>query len=234
MCTLTYRLTDVGYELFFNRDEQLTREQALPPQVDSHLHAIYPIDPVGKGTWLAVHQSGISLALLNYYQAEKKSSVKIFKSRGEIILTLLNSTENVVEAFKAMLLTLYQPFQLCIFMPDLSLSSSKVLFFQWDGERLTELQQTMPITSSSVDYPEVYQARKNNFEQMVTTESPSTEQLIKFHQSTQSSGKLSVQMSRRDAKTVSFSHICVANEIEFNYLDYLNGQQVQRNITRIQ
>lgn len=233
MCTLTYRLTATGYEIFFNRDEQHRRDQALPPQMDRKLNALYPIDPVGKGTWLAVHQSGVSLALLNYYQAEKKNNTKQIKSRGEIILTLLSTPGNIVEALKVMILTYYQPFQLCVFLPGLSLSVSKVLFFQWDGKCLTELQQTIPITSSSVDYPEVYQARKNKFAQMVATSEPTSQQLINFHQSKQSSGKLSVQMSRSDAKTVSFSHICVGPEISFSYLDYLNKQQVRSAIRRI-
>lgn len=234
MCTLTYHLTETGYEIFFNRDEQHSREQALPPQVNRELNALYPIDPVGKGTWLAVHQSGVSLALLNYYQAEKNISISHFKSRGNIILMLLNTTGNIVETLKTMILTDYQPFQLCVFLPNSSSSAgSKVLFFQWDGQCLTELQQVMPITSSSVDYPEVYQARKNQFEQMVTASAPTTQQLINFHQSKQSSGKLSVQMSRADAQTVSFSHICVEQEITFNYLDYLNEQQVRSTITRI-
>ena len=233
MCTLTYRLTTKGYELFFNRDEQRSRDQAIPPQVNDELNAIYPIDPVGKGTWLAVHQSGVSLALLNYYQAEKKVSGKSFNSRGEIILTLLSCTGNIIETLKAMTLTCYQPFQLCIFMANLSLSSNKVIFFQWDGECLTELQQTMPITSSGVDYPEVYQARKNKFNRMVSAENPTAEQLISFHKSTQSNGKLSVQMSRADAQTVSFSHICVEEDIQFTYFDYLNNQQEHSNIPRI-
>ena len=225
MCTLTYRLTDAGYELFFNRDEQRSREQALPPEINKSLNAIYPVDPAGKGTWIAVHQSGLSLALLNYYQAEKKAVAGEFTSRGEIILTLLATPESPVETLKSLMLNCYQPFQLCLFESGLTSSNKQLLCFQWDGEQLNELKQTLPITSSGVDYPQVYQARKKMFKKMVATNQPTTQQLINYHQSQQEQGKLSVQMFRDDAKTVSFSRICVADKVQFEYIDYLDKQQ---------
>jgi uncharacterized protein with NRDE domain len=233
MCTLTYRLTQTGYELFFNRDEQRSRAQALPPQINRNLNAIYPIDPVGKGTWLAVHQSGLSLALLNYYQAEKKTSAGHFNSRGEIILTLLKKPDKVIEVLRAMILSSYQAFQLCVFASNLTRDNNKLHFFQWDGEFLTELVQTLPITSSGVDYEQVYQARKIEFKKTVTSVNPTAKQLLSYHQSQQLQGKLSVKMSRVDAQTVSFSRISVAEEIEFEYVDYLDNQQSFSVLSRV-
>ena len=225
MCTLTYRLTEAGYELFFNRDEQRSRTQAIPPRIDLALGAIYPVDPIGKGTWLAVHRTGLSLALLNYYQAEKEATERGFTSRGEIILTLLKSPNSVVESLKSMQLSMYQPFQLCIFPEKLTRSTSQVLYFQWDGEYLHEVQQSLPITSSSVDYLQVYQARRSQFELMTTTDGPTSQELLLFHNSQQKEGKLSVKMFREDAKTVSFSHICINAGIVFNYIDYSDKLQ---------
>lgn len=233
MCTLTYRLTKTGYELFFNRDEQRSRAQALPPQINRKINAIYPIDPAGKGTWLAVHQSGLSLALLNYYQAEKKTSTGHFNSRGEIILTLLKKPDKVIEVLRGMILNCYQAFQLCVFAPDLTLENNKLHCFQWNGECLTELVQTLPITSSGVDYDQVYQARKIAFNKIVTSVNPTAKQLLSYHQSQQQQGKLSVKMSRVDAQTVSFSRISVAEEIEFEYVDYLDNQQIFSVLSRV-
>jgi len=225
MCTLTYRLTEVGYELFFNRDEQRTRAQAIPPKVNSDLNAIFPVDPIGQGTWLATHQHGLSLALLNYYQAEKKVLSGEFVSRGEIILKLLKAPDRIVETLRALPLHRYQAFQLVFFPSDLNLFNQQILCFQWDGVTLNELQQTLPITSSSVDYPQVYQARKKQFENTISAENPTTEQFLAFHQSQQQAGKLSVKMFRDDAKTVSFSHICIADNVNFTYDDYIDDQQ---------
>jgi len=232
MCTLTYRLTEIGYELFFNRDEQRSRSQALPPEINHSLKASYPIDPIGKGTWLAVHESGLSIALLNYYQAQKKTIIGEFVSRGEIILKLLKHTGNIFEVLRKMQLSDYQPFQLVIFPPDLTLQNNKPRSFQWDGHCLAELQQTLPITSSGVDYPEVYQARKKTFKKMVTANNPTAKQLLDFHQSQQGDGKLSVKMWREDAKTVSFSRISVTDKVEFEYNDHLNGQRCLSSFSR--
>lgn len=235
MCTLTYLLTNSGYELFFNRDEQRSRLQAITPQMNHSINAIYPIDPLGKGTWIAVHQSGLSFALLNYYQVEKKVITKNFNSRGEIILKLLKllkHADNALEALKQMSLSDYQAFQLIMLPSDLTFQNNQLRCFQWDGQHLTELQQTLPITSSGVDYPDVYQARTATFKEMVSVNNPTVEQLIDFHQSQQEEGKLSVKMCREDAKTVSFSRISVTDKIKFEYHDYLNGKQAISSMDR--
>ena len=225
MCTLTYRLTELGYELFFNRDEQRSRAQAIPPKIDTVLNAIYPVDPIGGGTWLAVHQNGVSLALLNYYQAEKKPQEGPFISRGEIIIKLLEDPTNIIVNIKKLALDSYQAFQLCVFPSDLTLSNNQVPCFQWDGESLTEQSQTLPITSSGVDYPQVYEARKASFQQITTAGKPTVEQLLEFHEYQQDDGKLSVKMFREDAKTVSFSHISISESIKFQYMDYLDNKK---------
>ena len=233
MCTLTYRLHKTGYELFFNRDEQRSRALAVAPKLNSTLKAIYPVDPIGKGTWIAVHQSGLCLTLLNYYQAEKQHASDTFYSRGEIILTLLESADNVVQSLQNMCLKHYQAFQICIFPADLALDKNVLRCFVWDGFNLVEKQQTLPITSSGVDYEQVYQARKIAFEQQVISSPAQSQELFNYHQSTQSEGKLSVQMSRKDAKTVSLSRISVGQKIEYEYLDYNNGKQQMCLLNRL-
>ena len=103
MCTLTYLLNERGYELFFNRDEQRSRLLAEPPKLNkvnkSH-GAIYPIDPQGGGTWIAVNEQGLSLALLNNYQAPLSNNDNHNKSisRGQLILSLLQIQGNVINA----------------------------------------------------------------------------------------------------------------------------------------
>ena len=96
MCTLTYLLTEHGYEIYFNRDEQRSRLLAIAPQFNPNLKAIYPIDANGQGTWLAVAQSGLCLALLNNYPAPATSVNKNSISRGQLILSLLASNDDVL------------------------------------------------------------------------------------------------------------------------------------------
>ncbi|WP_051303084.1 NRDE family protein [Psychromonas aquimarina] len=234
MCTLTYLLSDEGYELFFNRDEQRTRQCALPPAADTQLNAVYPVDPVGQGTWLAVHNSGLSIALLNFYQAQQmQSSQGPFLSRGEIILALLKDAENVIEVLKKMDLSLYPAFLLCIFAKDLCRTNNRIRTFQWTGEKLIEVENTLPITSSSVEYPTVYKARKMRYLQIVDAQNPTTQQFLTYHRSQETQGKLSVRMSRSDAQTVSLSHIRVAQNISFDYFDFIGNSNSQVRCKRV-
>ena len=50
-----------------NRDERRDRRAATPPAVHrlQHRTAIYPVDPVGGGTWIGVNDAGLAAALLN-------------------------------------------------------------------------------------------------------------------------------------------------------------------------
>lgn len=235
MCTLTYRLTENGYQLFFNRDEQITRPHAIAPALNTALKSIYPIDPTGGGTWIAAHESGVSLALLNYYQAQIDSAKKIFTSRGVIIPHLLTCSENIHVELMKMDLTVFQAFKLCVFGHDLSMKSEKkeqAKEYIWDGKKLTysilSAQNSLPITSSSVDYEFVYAYRKEIFKQMIITTKATSADYITYHQHQGESGKCSIKMARSDAQTVSFTQINVnqselfGGKVKVEYVDYLN------------
>ena len=224
MCTLTYLLNDNGYELFFNRDEQRSRALATPPTINETAYAIYPVDPQGGGTWIGVNKNGLSLALLNYYQGAFNDNKNIV-SRGQLILSLLYFSDvdgvegDIVKQFKAMDLSVYQPFQLCIFPENLSIKNQCVYSYKWTGSELLLSEADLPITSSSVDFVEVSQKRKHRFNSIIDKNKPSVEQHKGFHFSTETISKQSVNMAREDAKTVSVSHISVNDKISFNYFD---------------
>jgi len=244
MCTLTYLLTPNGYELFFNRDEQRSRPIALAPK--QYNNAIYPVDPQGQGTWLAVNKQGLSLALLNFYQAclPTNNNEQTFVSRGQLIPDLITKIDNkhnndsVHTLLQSLDLTIYQPFQLAIFPEQLSQSTEKVYFYQWDGEQLLLTQQHQPFTSSGVNFAYVEKQRKHKFKQLICPNNATREQFKSFHLSQENEGSYSVNMERFDAKTVSISHICVEQNktraaqqsqlqklIEFNYFDNMSQQQ---------
>jgi hypothetical protein len=234
MCTLTYRLTELGYQLFFNRDEQITRPQAIKPTKNITLKAVYPIDPTGGGTWIAAHETGTSLALLNYYQAQVDSRLKNFTSRGVIIPHLLNNINDIHTQLLAMELSTYQAFQLCVFdahLSDKANQNERAIQYIWDGVELTHstlsIQTSLPITSSGVDFPEVYAYRKRQYIQMIDNGTAEQSHYIDYHQHQGESGKCSVKMHREDAKTVSFTQINVnqneplGRKVMVQYVDYL-------------
>lgn len=221
MCTLTYLLKDNGYELFFNRDEQRSRLLAEPPTLNKENGAIYPIDPVGDGTWIAVRKNGLSLALLNNYQAPFNEHHYII-SRGQLILSLLQIEGDIIKQLHTMNFQVFQPFQLCIFPANLSINNQNIYYVTWNGNQLTQVdideKADLPITSSGINFVEVSQKRKFRFEQLVDKNKPLSAQFKDFHFSTEENGKHSVNMQREDAKTVSISHISVNSQrpIGFN------------------
>ncbi len=234
MCTLTYRLTELGYQLFFNRDEQRTRPQAIQPTKNTLLKSVYPIDPTGGGTWIAVHETGVSLALLNYYQAQIDPSFKSFVSRGVIIPHLLSHIDDIHQQLLTMDLSVYQAFQLCVFNSDLSIQDDKrekAYQYIWDGQQLTfatlSAETSLPITSSGVDFETVSAYRQQQFNHLISTKQATAADYINYHQHQGESGKCSVKMYREDAKTVSFTQIEVnqgkslGNKINIEYVDYL-------------
>jgi hypothetical protein len=91
MCTLTaVPLPGNHLRLAFNRDERPTRTPALPPAVGrfEDRWAVLPTDPQSGGTWLAVNDAGLALAVLNVNPPEKwvRSPPR---SRGHLIPALL-------------------------------------------------------------------------------------------------------------------------------------------------
>ena len=60
MCTVSWFHTELGYELFFNRDEQKSRPTALEPRrfKQNNIESLMPIDPLGGGSWIATNNRG--------------------------------------------------------------------------------------------------------------------------------------------------------------------------------
>ncbi|HEY5716449.1 MAG TPA: NRDE family protein [Psychromonas sp.] len=233
MCTLTYLLTDNGYELFFNRDELRSRQVATAPALDNQLNAIYHVDPDGNGTWIAVHKSGLSLALLNFYQAGQAANNGEYLSRGQIILYLLEDPVNIIGRLKKMDLKEYLAFKLCIFAGDLSSTKNKMRIFQWDGKTLSEVAGTPPIISAGAEFPLISKIRKARFAQIVSAEKPIREQFLTYHNFQETNPHFSVKMVRPEAYTVSFSHIVVGKKIEFHYVDYIGEQRYCCRMARL-
>ncbi|WP_166115020.1 NRDE family protein [Pseudoalteromonas sp. Z9A5] len=217
MCTLSYFLTEDGYELFFNRDEQKTRTKALPPKKHNG-NVIYPTDPQGGGTWLGVSSFGQTLALLNDYQSVFDIDAVKY-SRGALIPLLLNNNVSVLQQLQNLDLSGYAPFKLCIFPAKLSLNNNDVNFIRWDAKQLTQCEIEPIVTSSGVELEVVTKKRLQQFKKMIDLRHPVSEQFLAFHYSKDKQGQYGVNMHRDDAMTVSISHIQVSNTISFDYLD---------------
>ena len=218
---MTWFTKDGGYELFFNRDEQLSRRQAELPkiQMNNDVQYISPTDSDAGGTWIAVNQYGITVSLLNHYQFEQIETYKKWVSRGEIVRSFAQTKDiaSAEQSFDQLDLNSYRAFRM--FVID---QQGNNRLFVWDGHSgRIESNVTTPKSSSSVDSKNVKKKRKDLFRDLNLIGSGDAQEFIAYHASHMpSKSKDSVCMHRDDAKTVSLSHVNVTKSgIYFAYAD---------------
>ena len=225
MCTISWLVTETGYEVVFNRDEQRQRQHAIAPQLEriQQTGVILPIDPQGGGSWISVNEHGLSLCLLNYYQGVKLQGTQA-RSRGLLVkdLSYIDTIEALLSTLYAIDLAPYSAFTLLVFSRDHERAAS----LQWDGQTLKRLILDSPFTSSSVDYEQVLSARMQAADALIKTRIKTKpaciDELLNYHKShLPSKSQQSVCMHREDAKTVSLSHIIVDTKNAF--FDYYPG-----------
>src|SRR3974377_1202509 len=85
MCTATFIPHPTGYCLAMNRDEKPTRQKGMPPtrKTLGDLQVICPSEP-GGGTWIALNDQGVSLALLNWHAVPARAQGNAM-TRGQIV-----------------------------------------------------------------------------------------------------------------------------------------------------
>ncbi|WP_394249333.1 NRDE family protein [Vibrio profundi] len=212
MCSVTWLLSDDGYQVFFNRDEQKTRALALPPQQEiiNGTNVLMPIDPVGGGSWISINDRGLALCLLNNYQGHTPNRALL--SRG-LLLKLLSSChtkEQTDEHFKVLDLHQFAPFTLLVFSPQLCLSHPQVTAYAWDGIKVNIHDTDSPLFSSGVELADVQHYRKAVYASL-TSANKNQQSLLRFHAHHHPEhGHLSTCMHREDAHTVSFTHLEVS------------------------
>ena len=221
MCTMTWFLQDHGYQLFFNRDEKLSRSQAETPtlQTDGGLQFISPTDADAGGTWIAVNQFGVTVCLLNHYEFEQIATYKDWTSRGEIVrkFATIGSIGDAIAFFNDIELVNYRAFRMFIIQRN----GTNGLFI-WDGHKAKVLRNvTSPKSSSSVNAKQVKASRNQYFVDLNLLDSTEVDDYLGFHFSHfPNKSEYSVCMHRDDANTVSLSHISVDAQLaSFAYTD---------------
>jgi uncharacterized protein with NRDE domain len=218
---MTWFVKQGGYELFFNRDERISRSRAELPSVQSlnEVDYISPTDADAGGTWILVNQFGVTVCLLNHYQFEQIETYKDWISRGEIVRKFAASSDLSVaeDQFLSFNLIDYRAFRMFMITPA---GDNKL--FVWDGhEARVETNVARPKSSSSVDAKHVKSVRRALFKSQGLEQSKETQRFIDYHASHGiEKSKESVCMHRTDGNTVSFSHIDVNKDsLSFAYAD---------------
>jgi hypothetical protein len=222
LCTLTWIGGPEGYELFFNRDELLTRGPETAPTLAEArgVRFIAPRDADGGGTWIAANEYGLTLCLLNGYGPSRGTACTRMLSRGALVLALVDASEDgeIGRRFAQMDLAPFRPFSLLVVTPQ---GAGEEL--AWDGlerGRRPGAQMRLPIASSSVDQEAAQAFRRAQLETCIAREkglSPAV--LERFHKSHPGGpGPLTPCMHRSDARTKSHCRVRVrATRVSFAY-----------------
>lgn len=247
----------IGVRLITNRDELRVRPEALPPAWFAPSHApspadaparrtdapasarraVYPVDPVGGGTWVAATTGGLALCLLNAnppgWSTPSDPARAGLISRGAIIPGLLDAptARDAASRVPALALNRFAPFTLLA--ADLSLrpasatatnpphrthadhpaAASRVWRAVWDGRSILvdELGVAPVCVASSGLGDHLVTPRLPLFDSIVRAAEPGPSQAEaqdRFHRHRwPGRPEISVLMSRREARTVSITTV---------------------------
>ncbi len=203
--------TPLRWRVMFNRDERRSRTPAQPPRLFDRagVRVLHPIDPEGGGTWIAVSEHGLVLALLNEYETSPAGAQPAtFVSRGTIIPALAASGVrravdvplDLIDALRV------RPFRLVI------ADDEEIVEVSSRGGKLSpaaaDRSRSLIRTSSSVDPGLVCASRTRLFESMVSSGSWDAQE--RFHASSDPDRPaFGIAMSRPDACTVSVTTVDV-------------------------
>lgn len=216
MCSLSWIRQGGDLHLFFNRDEQLSRPAALPPQVDTigDTQVLLPVDPQAGGTWISVNEYGVIVALLNSYQdSDRLRHLKADQpnkkpvSRGLLVrdLSVYHNVAAAHQALQALDLSVYEPFTLFV------LDRESALKHYWNGQQCEVTDAPPFYASSGFDSAGVIRTRQQDFNNL---SAPDMTTLRKLHYSHHhADGAYNVCMHREDAATRNFSAISVTKDM---------------------
>jgi len=197
-----------------NRDEKLARPAGLPPKekmVNGHV-ALCPSEP-GDGTWIAVNDQGVTLALINWYSINARVARNAL-SRGEVVnsVSATISSDTADAGLHELPLNRISPFRLIGIYP----TTSEIVEWRWNMSQLVRKHhrwKSQQWISSGFDEPAAQRVRGRTFRQAQKRESAGIlDWLRRLHRShLPQTGPFSTCMHRKDAATVSYTEVVVSD-----------------------
>ncbi len=129
MCTVTYIPVNNSFFLTSNRDEKKVRLKAEQPQWYKFASGqlLFPKDGNAGGTWMALHENGNAMVLLNGATENHPYAPPYRKSRGLIFLDIFDHPQPL-SAFEQIHLHKIEPFTLVI------RQASQLFETRWNGQ----------------------------------------------------------------------------------------------------
>jgi len=235
VCTFWAVQTAHGLLCGANRDESRLRGRGVPPALHSWptghqdpVQALAPTDSDAGGTWVAVSQGGLVVALLNNYRAPSQAAAEPVRSRGFLVPDLAVHTNALSAAnwlrAQTDLLRHTRPFEVGLVAPG-----QPLVRLLWDGATLQEETLALPavLASSGWAVDAVRQARTAALPDLraALQAAPDVQTLSKTLQEAASDhtpgpGKRPTCLHRLVARTVSHTQILVGvDHVSMAYVD---------------
>lgn len=233
MCTVTYIPANGKIFLTSNRDEKSWRLAALPPLGYEYLTGkiYFPKDTNAGGTWIAVHENGNAIVLLNGGFMFHQSNPPYRTSRGLILLDLIQH-ESPFDYFRSINLDEIEPFTLVIWQHD------ELFECRWADEKkyAKKIDKSVPhIWSSATLYSdETVEKRKGWFDEWLNGRNEFTQRdILDFHQFTGDGDRHNDLTMNRDGRvgTVSITGIEISDHnVQITYLDLQENKTYLRDV----
>lgn len=227
MCTVSF--IKIGEDVFItsNRDEQTARPAALPPKKYAMQsgNIIYPKDGLAGGTWIAMHENGNAMVLMNGGKEAHVPHLPYARSRGLVFLEIFDSI-SPIEMFRNIELENIEPFTLIIW------EQNQLWEMTWSGSAKSEerLSEEEPhIWSSSTLYDlSVREKRESWFHKWYGKQKVITKEAVENFHEFAGEGDLSIDLRMNRAgilQTVSITSILLnTRQQSFDYKDLLDGK----------
>lgn len=219
MCTVSILQAGgraTGYDLWFNRDERLTRAPETPPVAGvaaDRVRFVAPGDGGRGGTWLMVNERGLTVCLLNDYESAGAGAGEL--SRGHLPLVCAGCGDAAEAVATARAWAEAQgAVRLGAFFLVAADERGGTRGLGWDGHGWTERDRVEFATSSSCRPAEVRRVREAAHA-AVEREGRTAERLAGLHWAHDpATGAESVRMRRPDACTRSVCVVRVRRGVE--------------------
>ena len=168
MCTVSFVRADDSVIITSNRDEHIQRENAAAPafQILANKKIIFPKDARAGGTWFVAADNGAVAVLLNGAFKKHIAKPPYRKSRGLILLEIIEADKPLV-FFETLNLDNIESFTIVLYQPE------QLHEIRWDG--IEKFKKQLNITgnyiwsSSTLYTEEIIKRREDLFQQFINT-----------------------------------------------------------------
>ncbi len=226
MCTVTYFPLKNKMILTSNRDEKPNRSAQ---QIHHKKGIFYPKDATKNGTWFAVSENGNIIVLLNGAFENHQRETGYRKSRGLIVLDLIEK-EDIFKSIELIDLENIEPFTLVV------LQEKQLAEFRWDSSKkhFKILDNNFPhIWSSATLYDQsAREKRRQIFQEFLQSNTISEETIWDFHHHKTDDLENGITIKRENTiQTISTTQVVISDKIALKHCNRLNPDSQPEKIS---